>query len=170
MAVRKVWLRPLAEKSNPWTQGSVRTASKWPQDSQGPIFRPTRLFSTYFGQDLIFLARLENQVWAKTWTGTRDQACKFRNFLLGPIPELFWTLCLPKDREMREIMSGPLRQECLVWVLGHIFPHMSWSCVKKIESSICSYLNLKVSFKLSCGACVPLFYMILFLILQMRGK
>ena len=37
----------------------------------------------------MFLARLENQVWAKTWPGTPNQASRFWNFFLGPIPELF---------------------------------------------------------------------------------
>ena len=58
--------------------------------ASGPSFTPNGRFWTHFGPFLMFLARLENQVWAKTWPGTPNQACRFRNFFLGPIPELFF--------------------------------------------------------------------------------
>ena len=35
---------------------------------------------------LMILARLENQVWAKAWPGNPNQACRFQNVFLGPIP------------------------------------------------------------------------------------
>ena len=56
----------------------------------------------------MFLARLENQVWAKTWPGTPNQASRFRNFCLGPIPELFSATFSSHFQEMPKIMSTQL--------------------------------------------------------------
>ena len=40
-----------------------------------------------------------------------NQACRFRNFFFwAPLPELVFACFSPKNREMREIMSGPLTQ------------------------------------------------------------
>ena len=76
--------------------------------ASGPIFSPNRRFWTHFGPFLMFLARLENQVWAKTWPGTPNQASRFRNFFLGPIPKLFSASCSPHIQEIQKIMSNPL--------------------------------------------------------------
>ena len=43
-----------------------------------------RRFWTHFGTFFMVLARLENQVWAKTWPGHPNQACRFENFFSGP--------------------------------------------------------------------------------------
>ena len=61
--------------------------------ASGPIFSPNYRFWIHFGPFLMFWARLENQVWAKVWPGTPNQASRFRNFFLGPIPELFSASC-----------------------------------------------------------------------------
>ena len=49
----------------------------------------------------MFWARLENQVWVKSWPGTPNQACSFRNFFLGPIPELVSASCSPHFQEIQ---------------------------------------------------------------------
>ena len=85
-----------------------------------------------------------------------NQAHRFRNFCLGPIPELFSARVSPHFQEIPKIMSTPLTQhyflhfqeihkimsakiqtwhswrsqECQVWVLGKIISNHSWSCVK----------------------------------------
>ena len=50
----------------------------------GPGMLLDRFSGTHFGSLLMFFARLENQVWAKTWPGTPNQASRFRIFFLGP--------------------------------------------------------------------------------------
>ena len=45
------------------------------------------------GHFILFLARLENQVRAKLGPEPPKQACRCRNFFLGPIPELFFCQC-----------------------------------------------------------------------------
>ena len=56
----------------------------------------------------MFWARLENQVWAKAWPPTPNQACRFRNFFLGPIPELFSASFSSHFLEIGKIMSTQL--------------------------------------------------------------
>ena len=89
----------------------------------------------------------QNMAWrGKTRPGPPSQACRFRNFFLGPIPELFSARNLPHFREIAQIMSTPLtrrnlkhfqeiqqimstrtqtwhswlRQECQVWLFVDI--------------------------------------------------
>ena len=58
----------------------------------------------------------QNMAWrAKTRPGPPSQACRFRNFFLGPIPELFSARFSPHFQEIRKIMSNPLTR--------HYFSH-----------------------------------------------
>ena len=51
----------------------------------------------------------QNMAWrGKTRLGARSQACRFRNFFLGPIPELFSASFSPHFQEISEISSTPL--------------------------------------------------------------
>ena len=84
------------------------------------ILDPFRAIFGVFG-------RLENQGWAKTWLGPDfkvragprlgpgppSQACRFRNFFLGPIPELFSARFSPHFQEIPQIMSTPLTRRNL---------------------------------------------------------
>ena len=63
----------------------------------------------------MFWAQLENQVWTKAWPGTpkarpgsSNQACRFRNFFLDPIPELFSASFSSHFQDIQKIMSTPL--------------------------------------------------------------
>ena len=61
----------------------VRPIPKAPERSwhaSGPSFSPNGRFWIHFGPFLMFLAQLENQVWAKTWPKTSNQASRFHNF------------------------------------------------------------------------------------------
>ena len=95
----------------------VRPVPKAPERSwhaSGPSFKPNGRFWTHFGPFLMFLARLENQVWAKTWPETSNQASRFRNFFLGPIPELFSASCSSHFQEIGKIMSTQLTRHCFL--------------------------------------------------------
>ena len=99
----------------------------------------------------------QNMAWrGKKRPGRPSQACRFRNFFLGPIPELCSARNLPHFQEMSQIMSTPLTQrnlkhfqeiqqimstrtktwhswrsqECQVWVLVDIICCSSWKCIK----------------------------------------
>ena len=53
----------------------------------------------------------QNMAWrGKTRPGPPSQACRFRNFFLGPIPELFSASCSSHFQEIPQIMSTQLTQ------------------------------------------------------------
>ena len=57
----------------------------------------------------------QNMAWrGKTRPGPPSQACRFRNFFLGPIPELFSARNLPHVQEIAQIMSTPLTRRNLL--------------------------------------------------------
>ena len=70
----------------------------------------------------IIFVKLKNksdlgQTWPGTpnqGPGTPNQACRFRNFFLGPIPELFSASCSPHFQEIQKIMSTQLTQHYLL--------------------------------------------------------
>ena len=89
----------------------VRPIPKAPERSwhaSGPSFRPNRRFWTHFGPFLMFLARLENQVWAKLGPEPPTKPPDSGFFFLGPIPELFPANILLHFQEMPKIMSTQL--------------------------------------------------------------
>ena len=84
--------------------------------ASGPIFSPNRGFWTHFGPFLMFLARLENQVWAKLGpeppTRPADSGtfflAPFRNYSSGRLSRHNFMHFL----ELRKIMSGQQGRHC----------------------------------------------------------
>ena len=104
----------------------VRPIPKAPERSwhaSGPSFRPNRGFWIHVGSFLMFWARLENQVWAKAWPGTPNQPCRFRNFFLGPIPELCSARFSSHFQEIPKIMSTQLAL-CYFWHFQEMLENM----------------------------------------------